>query len=85
MNAITPNPVLKQYEQRVTVKAVEERKRTICVSGFGADAKTEQISDGWYITFTDSKTAVVCETKPDVEPGDIATCTWTFAKPSPTK
>jgi hypothetical protein len=69
------------YVQTAIVKQVEERFTTKCVSGFGKDAKTEEVSDGWWITFVDSKTAVRCDNKPDVEVGDRATCTWEFSRP----
>lgn len=68
------------YRQETRVKMVEQRWRTVVVSGFGKDAVTEEVSNGWWITFHDSLTAVRCETKPDCAPGDIATCTWEFRK-----
>jgi hypothetical protein len=71
----------KVYRQTATVKDVEQRFKTAVVSGFGKDAVTDEVADGWWITFTDSKTGIRCETKPDVQPGDVATCTWEFHKP----
>lgn len=71
----------KVYVQQTTVKKVEERTRTVCVSGTGKDAVTKEVSDGWWITFTDSLTALRCENKPDCEAGDIAVNTWEFKKP----
>jgi hypothetical protein len=71
----------KKYEQRTVVKAVEQRFRTVVVRGFGKDAETEDVPNGWWITFTDSLTAVRCEEKPDCQAGDVAICTWEFRKP----
>jgi hypothetical protein len=69
------------YIQETRVKQVEERFRTVVVSGFGKTAVTDEVSNGWWITFHDSLTAVRCDKKPDCVPGDIATCTWEFRKP----
>lgn len=69
------------YVQETTVKDVELRYRTVVVSGFGKDAVTNEVPNGWWITFADSLTAVRCETEPDCKPGDIATCTWEFRRP----
>ena len=69
------------YEQRTTVKDVEQRFRTVVIRGFGKDAETEDVPNGWWITFTDSLTAVRCETKPDCQPGDTAICSWRFERP----
>jgi hypothetical protein len=69
-----------KYEQRATVKNVEQRTRTVVVSGIGKDAVTKEVPDGWWITFSDSKTALRSENKPDCEPGDIAICTYEFRK-----
>lgn len=71
----------KVYRQTATVAKVEERFKTEWAGGHAKDAKTKEVSDGWWITFSDSKTAVRCETKPDVEAGDRAVCTWEFHKP----
>jgi hypothetical protein len=70
----------KQYVQATTVKKVEERTKTVVVRGFGKDAVTDEVFDGWWITFTDSLTALRCETKPDCQPGDTAICTWEFRR-----
>lgn len=70
----------KQYVQATTVKKVEERTKTVVVSGFGKDAVTDEMFDGWWITFTDSLTALRCENKPDCQPGDVAVCTWEFRR-----
>lgn len=68
------------YRQVSTVKRVEQRFKTTVVSGFGKDAVTEEVDDGWWVTFTDSLSAIRCETKPECEAGDTATCTWEFKK-----
>jgi hypothetical protein len=68
----------KVYRQETTVKMVEQRFKTIVKSGFGKDAVTDEVADGWWVTFTDNLSAVKCETKPDCKPGDIAVCTWEF-------
>lgn len=73
------------YRQTAIVKLVEERFETKWVSGMGKDAVTKEVSDGWWITFRDSQTAVRCETKPDCKPGDTATCTWEFHKAEESK
>lgn len=72
---------MKIYVQEATVKKVEERYRTRYVSGTGKDAKTEEVSDGWWITFHENLTAVHCVTKPDCEVGYKAVNTWEFKKP----
>lgn len=69
------------YRQETRVKLVEERFKTVWAGGHGKDAKTKEVSDGWWVTFTDSPTAIRCETKPDCKVGDIATCTWEFRSP----
>jgi hypothetical protein len=69
------------YRQEATVKKVEQRFRTEWAGGHGKDAKTKDVPDGWWITFSDNLTAVRCETKPDCEPGDKAVCTWEFHRP----
>jgi len=51
-------------------------------SGVGKDAVTDEVFDGWWITFTDSRTAIRCDNKPDCEPGDLAICTWEFRRKS---
>jgi hypothetical protein len=71
----------KQYVQATTVKTVEERTKIVVISGIGKDAKTEEQFDGWWITFSDSRTAIRCESKPDCQPGDTAVCTWEFRRP----
>ena len=71
----------KVYVQETKVKKVEERFKTRCISGTGKEAVTDEVSDGWWITFSDSLTALRCESKPDCEAGDIAVCTWEFKKP----
>lgn len=70
------------YRQTATVKIVEERFKPVHdkTSGVGKDAKAVDVSDGWWVTFTDNPTAVRCETKPDCQPGDKAVCTWEFHK-----
>ncbi len=70
----------KEYVQQTTVKDVELRFKTVVKSGFGKDAVTEEVEDGWWVTFTDSPSAIRCESKPVCKPGDIAVCTWTFHK-----
>jgi len=71
----------KVYRQEATVKKIEERFRTEWVRGQGKDAETKEVSDGWWITFTDSLSAIRCDTKPDCTIGDKAVCTWEFHKP----
>lgn len=71
---------ITQYVQVCTVKDVVERFRTEWAGGTGPDASTREVSDGWWITFVDSRTAVRCDNKPDVRPGDKATCTWEFKR-----
>lgn len=70
------------YKQTTTVKNVEQRFRTKVLRGVGKDAVTEDVPDGWWITFSDSKTALRCESKPDCQPGDVAICTWEFRRKS---
>lgn len=69
------------YRQVTTVKHIEQRFKTIVVSGFGKDAVTDEVPDGWWITFTDSLSAVRCDTKPDCVVGDKAVNTWEFQRP----
>lgn len=73
----------KQYVQATTVKAIEERTKTVVVSGVGKDAVTDEVFDGWWITFVDSRTAIRCDSKPDCEVGDTAICTWEFRRKAP--
>ena len=68
----------RAYVQTATVAKVEERFNTVWAGGTGKDAKTKEVSDGWWVTFKDNLSAIKCETKPDCKPGDIATCTWEF-------
>lgn len=70
----------KVYVQETTVKDVVQKFKTVVTSGFGKDAVTDEVPDGWWITFTDNLSAVRCETKPDCQPGDTAVCTWEFRK-----
>lgn len=72
---------MRIYVQEATVKKVEERFVTRYVSGTGKDAKTEEVSNGWWITFHENLTAVQCATKPDCEVGYKAVNTWEFKKP----
>lgn len=69
------------YRQTATVKKIEERHRTKYLRGTGKEAETEEVSDGWWITFNENLTAVRCEIKPDCQVGDHAVCTWEFHKP----
>jgi hypothetical protein len=68
------------YRQETTVKKVEKRNKTVWAGGHGKDATTKDEPDGWWVTFSDSPTAIRCETKPDCEVGDKAVCTWEFHK-----
>lgn len=68
------------YRQVSTVKRVEQRFKTVVVSGFGKDAKTDEVDDGWWVTFHDNLSAIRCESKPECEPGDTAINTWEFKK-----
>lgn len=72
--------ISKSYRQVSHVKKVEHRKRTVYVSGSGKDCVTKQVSDGWWVTFTDNPTGVRFDSEPDVQPGDVATCTWEFTR-----
>lgn len=54
-----------------TVKIVEQRFRTEWVSGVGKDAKTREVSEGWFVVFAEEPTAMYLgTTETDLKVGD---------------